>query len=52
MKSLFLKYKPKYLCFALQNKILELYLCFLQYRKSQQIMTQSPKKSSNYDQQW
>ena len=51
MKNLFLKYISKYLCFVLQNKILGLYLSFLQYRKSQQIMTESPKKSSNYDQQ-
>ena len=51
-KKLFLKYKTKYLCCGLQNKILGLYLCYLQNRKSHQIMTYSPKKKPiKYDQQ-
>ena len=44
-ENLFLKYKSKYLCRGLQNKILGLYLCYLQYRKSQRIMTESPPKN-------
>ena len=45
IKNLFLKCKSKYLCCGWENKILGLYLCYLQNRKSQQIMTEYPQKN-------
>ena len=52
IKKLFSKYKSKYLCCSLQDKILGLYVCYLQYRKSQQILTECPKQAIKCDQQY